>query len=63
MKYILVGLMNQKQKNYLDDKVFFDTKEEMIDFVKSGNKYTKPEHIKVGVAFKMEQLNNSIFAE
>ena len=46
-----------------DDRLFFNTKEEMINFVKNGNKYIKPEHIRVGAAFKLEQLDSSVFTD
>ena len=54
---------NEYKSRWEDDRLFFDTKERMISFVNNGNKYLKPKHIRVGAAFKLEQLDSSVFAD
>lgn len=36
---------------------FFDTKEEMIDFIKNGDGCFKPDAIRVECAFKLEKID------
>ena len=36
---------------------FFDTEEEMLDFIKNGDEVWKPDAIKVECAFKFEKIN------
>lgn len=36
-------------------------KKKMIEFTKNGNKYHKPEYIRVGAAFKLSKLDSGIF--
>lgn len=36
---------------------YFDTKEEMIDFIKSGTDYTKPQDIRIQAAFELNRIN------
>ena len=40
---------------------YFDTEEEMVDFVKNGNFGIKPENIRVEAAFELNKLSNNIF--
>lgn len=41
--------------------MWFETKAQMIDFVKKGNIYLKPKDIKVKYCAKLEPLSNDIF--
>ena len=41
-----------------DQTYYFDSLEEMTKFIKEGNSRIKPEHIRIGAAFKLERLNN-----
>jgi hypothetical protein len=36
---------------------FFDTKEEMLDFIKNGDEVWKPDAIRVECAFKLEKID------
>ena len=40
-----------------DDEFYFDFKEEMINFIKNGTKYIKPEDIKVEAAFELNKID------
>lgn len=55
------SVYNEYKGIWQNDRYFFDTQEDMIDFVKNGNKYHKPEHIRVGAAFKLSKLDSGIF--
>ena len=41
---------------------YFDTKEEMIDFIKNGTDYTKPQDIRVQSAFELNKIDESVTA-
>lgn len=47
------------------ERFFFDTQEEMIDFTKNGSTMLniKPDEIRIGEVFKLEKLDKSIFTE
>lgn len=47
------------------ERFFFDTQEEMIDFKRNGSTMLniKPDEIRIGSAFKLEKLNSDIFIE
>ena len=65
-KYMLKCMIKiDKLMDWHDEQFFFDTEEEMIEFVKGGYKDLGVEeaesHIKIESAFKLEKLDNSIF--
>lgn len=47
------------------ERFFFDTQEEMIDFTKNGSTMLniKPDEIRIKSAFKLEKLDSNIFVE
>lgn len=67
-KYMLIAdweideWIGEWEKEY---KFFFDTEEEMIDFVKNGDKVLglKPSQIRVVAAFKLDKLDNNMFCK
>lgn len=36
---------------------YFDTKEELIDFIKNGTDYTKPQDIRIQAAFELNRID------
>ncbi|MGF0102048.1 hypothetical protein [Bariatricus sp. SGI.019] len=36
---------------------YFDTKEELIDFIKNGTDYTKPQDIRVQATFELNKID------
>ena len=57
-KFLLKCSVNNHYKGWWEDTEFyFDTKEEMIDFIKNGTGYTKPEDIRVEAAFELNRIN------
>lgn len=57
-KYLLrYKTYNRYRWCWEQSKKYFNTKEEMIDFIKNGNQYTKPEDIKNVEAFELIKLN------
>lgn len=55
------SIYNEYKGTWENDRLFFDTQEEMVEFTKSGNKYHKSEHIKVIAAFRLEKLDGGFF--
>lgn len=43
--------------DYMDMDFYFDTEEEMIDFIKNGNESFNPEDIKVECAFELNKID------
>lgn len=41
----------------LHEERYFNTKEELIAYVKNGDNITKPEYIRVTAAFKLEKID------
>lgn len=37
-------------------ELYFDTKEEMIDFIKNGTDYIRPQDIRVQAAFELNKI-------
>ena len=66
-KYMLkCAIKSDECIGWVDGQFFFDTEEELIEFVKHGYKkvygFDDTEcHIKIESAFKLEKLDNSIF--
>lgn len=44
-------------KDYMDMEFYFDTKKEMINFIKNGNEDFSPENIKVESAFELNKID------
>ena len=42
------------------ETLFFDTEEEMINFIKNGDEVWKPDAIRVECAFKLEKIDIKI---
>lgn len=57
-KFLLKCDINNRSKGWWEDtEFFFDTKEEMVDFIKNGTNYTKPEDIRVKAAFELNKVD------
>lgn len=57
-KFLLKCNVNNHHKGWWEDTEFyFDTKEEMIDFIKNGTDYTNSEDIRVEAAFELNRIN------
>ena len=44
-------------EEYTDTQLYFDTKEEMIDFVKNGTECINPKDIRVECAFELNKVD------
>lgn len=44
-------------EEYTDTQLYFDTKEEMVDFIKNGTKYIKPKDIRIECAFELNKVD------
>ena len=40
-----------------DREFYFDTKEDMIHFIKNGSKYTKPDDIRAEAVFELNKID------
>ena len=40
-----------------DREFYFDTKEDMIHFIKNGSEYTKPDDIRVEAVFELNKID------
>lgn len=57
-KYLLkCSTINHYTERWVDREFYFDTKEEMIDLIKNGTVYTKPEDIRVESAFELNKID------
>ena len=57
-KYLLrYEVRNHYKWCWEHQKRYFDTKEEMVDFIKNGNDYTKPKDIKYIDAFELAKID------
>lgn len=57
-KYLLkCSIMNYHEMCWEDEELYFDTKDEMMDFIKNGTVYVKPEDIRIASAFKLNKID------
>lgn len=57
-KYLLkCSTMNHYKGWWEDREFYFETIEEMQNFIKNGTDYTKPEDIKVEAAFELNKID------
>lgn len=54
---VYLSLGSSQPGVWQDRTYWFDTKEEMIIFIKNGDEHIKPEHIRVEDSFKLEKLS------
>lgn len=57
-KYLLkCSIYNNWLEEYEESEFYFDTKEELIDFVKNGTAAISPEYILIECAFEINKIN------
>lgn len=57
-KYLLkCSVLNEYTNQYRDENYYFDYIGEVVYFIKNGNGYVKPEHIRVEAVFKLDEVD------
>lgn len=57
-KFLLkCSTLNHYKGCWQDREFYFDTKEDMMYFIKNGSEYTKPEDIRVEAAFELNKID------
>ena len=51
------SILNHYKRCWQDGEFYFDTKEDMIHFIKNGSEYTKPDDIRVEAAFELNKID------
>ena len=57
-KFLLeCSTLNHYKRCWQDREFYFDTKEDMIHFIKNESEYTKPDDIRVEAAFELNKID------